>query len=207
MSNAAFRQLTKNIENRNILESLPLCAETERGIEIVSGHHRIRAARVANIKNIYILLDRSGLTRDQIIAKQLAHNSIDGTDDPQLLAELYNEIKDIDAKIEAFINPKDLNIPEPERIPIEDLDVGLDFKIITFLFLPSQLEKFDVITDLIEKDTKLIGIAEMEQYEKLRETMKQLKQVEDIRAVGMIISRMCDIVIEHYKKEPETEPI
>ncbi len=94
-----------------------------------------------------------------------------------------------------------MNIPEPKQISIEDMDIGLNFKIITFLFLPHQLEKFDEVVDLIEKDTEAIGIADIKYYDKLRDTIKQVKDIEDIRAVGMIISRMCDIVKEYYNEQ------
>lgn len=203
MPNAMFKQLTENIKNRGILESLPYCAETEQGGEIVSGHHRVRAARAANNTTIYILLDRSGLSCDQIKAKQLAHNSIGGVDDPQVLAEIYNEIKDLDARIEAFIDPKDLNIPNPEKIDIGDLDVGLNFKIITFLFLPYQLDDFHQVIDLIDGDSEMVGVAGIEQYEKLRDMIRKTKEIDDIRAIGMTLSRMSDIVIGFYQQKEE----
>lgn len=40
-----FERLTENIKGDGRLESLPFCALTDKGIEIVSGHHRIRAVR------------------------------------------------------------------------------------------------------------------------------------------------------------------
>jgi len=70
LPNTAMRQLIKNIGNRGMLESLPYCVQTDKGIEIVSGHHRVRAARAADLAEIYILLDTSGLSRDEIKAKQ-----------------------------------------------------------------------------------------------------------------------------------------
>jgi len=75
LTKSMFDQLVRNISNREALESLPYCAETERGIEIVSGHHRVRGARAAKITTLFVLVDRSGLTADQIKSKQLAHNA------------------------------------------------------------------------------------------------------------------------------------
>ena len=45
-------QLTANIKNRGQLESLPLLAEKDGVLEIVSGHHRIKSARAAGMKEI-----------------------------------------------------------------------------------------------------------------------------------------------------------
>ncbi|RLC43118.1 MAG: chromosome partitioning protein ParB, partial [Candidatus Coatesbacteria bacterium] len=94
MPKTMFDQLTINIKKRGTLESLPFCAEVNGKYEIISGHHRIRAARAAGMDEVYILLDTSGLSRDEIIAKQLAHNNINGTVDPDLTLRLFEQIKD-----------------------------------------------------------------------------------------------------------------
>jgi hypothetical protein len=198
-----FKQLAANIEKRQGLESLPLLAETEKGIEIVSGHHRVRAARAAEVTTIFFLLDRSGLTRDQIIAKQLAHNSIEGTDDPQILKELFEQIYDAEARIASFIDPKSLGIDCFEQVKIGDIETDIQFKQISFLFLAHQLEAFDDAANEIDKDTEMVGIADLEQYEKVKEAIHKVREVDDIRAVGMIMSRMCDIVMEYYDERDE----
>ena len=46
MDDAKFNQLVANIEKRGTLEQLPYCVLTDRGVEIVSGHHRTRAADI-----------------------------------------------------------------------------------------------------------------------------------------------------------------
>lgn len=62
MPREKFNQLVENVKRRGQLEELPYCAETEKGIEIVSGHHRVRAAKNAGLETIPVLLDRSGLS-------------------------------------------------------------------------------------------------------------------------------------------------
>ena len=47
MDDAKFNQPAANIEKRGTLEQLPCCVLTDRGVEIVSGRHRARAARAA----------------------------------------------------------------------------------------------------------------------------------------------------------------
>src|SRR6059036_2769174 len=49
MPKAMFERLAQTIARDKRLESLPLCAKTESGLEIVSGHHRVRAATAAGI--------------------------------------------------------------------------------------------------------------------------------------------------------------
>jgi len=81
---------------------------------------------------MFILLDTTGLSRSQLLAKQLAHNAIEGQDNEQLLAEIYRQIEDAESKLEAFIDEKlDVEIP---KVKIEGLDVEIDFKTVLLIF-------------------------------------------------------------------------
>ena len=96
MKNEMQDQLTQNIKKRGQLESLPFLVLSNGGLEIVSGHHRIKSARAAGIKELIAIIDVSGLTRSQIAAKQLAHNAIAGFDDESTLREICKMITDVD---------------------------------------------------------------------------------------------------------------
>jgi len=200
-----FRQLSENIHDRGMLESLPFCAMIDNRIEMVSGHHRKRAASAAGLEDIIILLDTSGLTRDQIRAKQLAHNSINGIDDIQIVKQIYELINDAEAKIESFIDPKELEIEFPDHVPITDIMASnMDSMTLMFVFLKHQQANFeDVITeislDAISKKIDEVDVIEMEYFEKFKRALTDVKDIDDIRAIGMVISKMCDIVLEHYR--------
>lgn len=199
-----FRQLTANIGIRgNLVESLPFCAETKNGVEIVSGHHRVRAARAGGITEIFVLLDTTGLTPSQIKSKQLSHNAIAGADNPQILKELFEQIEDAESRIAAFIDPKALNIPVPPSIEIGDLITEVTFRQVNFVFLDHQMDKFNDVVALISADTKMVGVADLEQFEKFKKTVQKVKEIDDIRAVGMILSKLCDIALEHYAPQEE----
>ena len=60
MKNEMQDQLTTNIKNRGQLESLPLIALMGEKLEIISGHHRVKSAREAGLKEIIVILDKSG---------------------------------------------------------------------------------------------------------------------------------------------------
>src|SRR5436309_14797086 len=104
MPKAMFERLSQTIARDKRLESLPLYAKTERGLDIIPGHHRVRAATSASISEMFVLVDVTGLSRSQIAAKQLADNAIEGQDNEQLLAEIYRLIEDAESKLEAFID-------------------------------------------------------------------------------------------------------
>ena len=52
MKNEMQDQLTANIKNRGQLESLPLIALMGEKLEIISGHHRVKSAREAGLKEM-----------------------------------------------------------------------------------------------------------------------------------------------------------
>jgi hypothetical protein len=107
MEPSKFNRMVANMKKRGALESVPFCAgapdsidpkQLAEGIgrddkvalriappEIISGHHRVRAGRAAELGDVVVLVDRSGLTRSAITAKQLAHNALVGVDDMELV--------------------------------------------------------------------------------------------------------------------------
>lgn len=124
MSQQMFDQLTANIKSAGTLESTPLCVRTERGVEIISGHHRKRAAKEAGVQHILVFL-YDKLPEDWKLSKQLAHNTIAGEADPQLVERVWARIKDVQAQFEAFVDPRKFRDP-PARVGFTQVDVDLD---------------------------------------------------------------------------------
>lgn len=195
MDDGKFKQLVKNIKKRGTLESLPLCAYTDRGIEIVSGHHRIKASKEAGIKEVPVLLDVSGLNRSQIAAKQLAHNAISGVDDENTLKEIAKLITDVDDMLESAI---DEDIFKEQKAEIEKLStpaVSFDWKTIQFTFLPHQIDDLDL---LIEKTHSVDyeGVADIDQFKPFIDALEKTQKFQDIKAVGTAINYMIKTSLE-----------
>jgi ParB-like chromosome segregation protein Spo0J len=197
MPKAMFERLSQTIARDNRLESLPLCAKTEKGLEIISGHHRVRAATTAGLSDLFAIVDTTGLTRSQIAAKQLAHNAIQGQDNDQLLAEIYRQIEDAESKLEAFIDAKlDVDVP---KVKIEGLDIDLDFKTVLLIFLPRVKERLDRALEYIRSSgQKLDGvyIAADTDYAPLEKAVKRIHEEYDVRVVADIIGKMADLALE-----------
>ena len=68
-----------------------------------------------------------------------------------------------------------------------------------FTFLPHQLENFDDVVEAISTEIDVVDVSEIAHFEKFKDTLNKVKDIDDVRAVGMVISKMCDIVLEHYK--------
>src|SRR5437763_1214595 len=87
----------------------------------------IKANLAAGLTEIFWLADtREDMSRSSVVAKQLAHNSIFGKDDPATLKRLYDELDNIDAIIESFLRPEDFdNVKQLEPASITDISVGI----------------------------------------------------------------------------------
>src|ERR1017187_2938895 len=197
MAKAMFERLAQTIGRDKRLESLPLCAKTERGLEIISGHHRVRAATAAGISEMYLLVDVTGLSRSQIAAKQLAHNAIEGQDNEQLLAEIYRQIEDAESKLEAFIDEKlDIEIP---KVKIEGLDIEIDFKTVLLIFLPRVKERLDRALEYLRSSGQRLDgvyVAADSDYAPLERAVRKINEEYDVRVVADIIGKMADLALE-----------
>lgn len=191
MKNEMQDQLTANILKRGQLESLPFLVLKDGKLEIVSGHHRIKSARAAGLKEIVVIIDISGLTRSQIAAKQLAHNAISGFDDDSTLREIVKMITDVDDMIESFIGKDIMEEPFNEYDKLLEVATATDFKAISFVFLPHQVQDMDALIKNLETTAPdIIGVASYEQCKGFVETLSKYQKFTDIRNVGAAIHSM-----------------
>jgi hypothetical protein len=191
MDTKMFDRLSTTIKRDKRLESLPLMAVTDAGVEIVSGHHRVRAAVAAGMTKFFALVDTTGLSSSQIKAKQLAHNSIQGKDDAQIVATIYQDIQDAEARLEAFIDRKvEIDVP---KVKIGDVDLNLDYRQVMIIFLPHEKEKFERIAKKLG-DVVTIYASEVERFEQFRLIATRLSKEYEIISMGTILSKMADIV-------------
>lgn len=209
MDPETFECLAANIERDRRLEQLPFCAARvvagKARIEIVSGHHRVRAARKANLLEVYVLVDVTNLARSKVISKQLAHNAIVGKSDEQILAELFSEMEDLEDMLASHIDPFALGVFEPMEAPrVEPVALEIHAKTVVLAFLPSQLEDFDEACKWIPPADE-VRVLPAELYDKFEATMKRLGRQCNIKAIGGVVSRMCDLATEWLDSQPEPE--
>jgi 23S rRNA maturation mini-RNase III len=183
---------------------MPLCTirENKSGNEellLISGHHRTRAARKAGIMEIHVMVIQDELNDDYIFSKQLAHNSLNGGDDSQVLAQIYNSIRDIEAKIASGINNSDLK-NSMDQIDIEEIALQIDFEIVNILFLPEQKQKFDDILKLITAKED-IYVSDIGSFNNFKEQVRKIAKKYNIRNISSILNKMMEIVENHYEVE------
>ncbi len=201
MKNEMQDQLTANILKRGQLESLPFLVLKDGKLEIVSGHHRIKSARAAGLKEVVVIVDVSGLSRSQIAAKQLAHNAISGFDDDSTLREIVRMITEVDDMIESFIGKDIMEEPLEQYDKMLPPAVQFDFKNVTFSFLPHQIKDWDILIKSLETTaSEIIGIASYEQCKSFVETLNKYQKFTDIRNVGATIHSMVQNANEHMNE-------
>lgn len=197
MKNEMQDQLTANIMKRGQLESLPFLVLKDGKLEIVSGHHRIKSARAAGLKEIVAIIDVSGLSRSQIAAKQLAHNAISGFDDDSTLREIVKMITDVDDMIESFVGKDIMEEPLEQYDKMMSPAIQFDFKNVTFSFLPHQVQDMEVLIKNLETTApEIIGVASYEQCKSFVETLSRYQKFTDIRNIGAAIHSMIETANE-----------
>ncbi len=196
--------LTENITKRGQLESLPLLADKDGKLEIVSGHHRVKSAKAAGIDELISIIDVSGLTRSQIAAKQLAHNAIEGFDDESTLKEICKAITDVDDMIESAMPKEYFNEIQHEVESLATPAVDFNFKTVTFTFLPHQIKELD---DVVKKipSSEYLGYTDIDQFKGFADAVEKTKKFENIKAVGTAIHQMIKLTEEHYSDYDENE--
>src|SRR6185437_5336682 len=208
MTPAMFARLKTTVARDGRLESLPFCALTSTDpprIEIISGHHRTRAARAAGLFYVPCLVDETGLTPDQIKAKQLAHNAIAGESEAQLVQRIFESINDVDARLESFIEPSAQLLP-PVRLPRLDLDLG--YRVVQLVFLPHQAAEFDAaITQLTDdgavvEDADKLYLIDLDLDDRWRAACRRMGKEHGARAVTVQVSRMVDAAMTHLGVDP-----
>jgi hypothetical protein len=186
-----MRQLMETIKKDNRLESVPFTALADNKVEIISGHHRIRAAKAAGLAFVYVLLDISGLSRSKIAAKQIAHNSINGYDDKDVLKEIAKLIDNVDDMIESYGGKDLFEEPTQEIEKLLSPKTDFDWKTMQFMFLPYQIEDLDRLAKEAHGND-YIGVANIEQYQKLLTTLERFKEFENVKNLGQAIYLMIE---------------
>lgn len=198
MAQDTFRQLIANIKRDGQLTSVPFLVEHNTGrYTVISGNHRVQAAKMAGIiKASFIVVHEDDITKDEILAIQLSHNSIVGQDDSEILKELLEEITDIAMKEYAHISNEILDA-------VKDVDYVIDMPNneivpVTLMFVDTNKFKFDELMETLDtltprelENTTLVNI---ETLKKLNDTTSKIGQKYGIKSQALSICKMIELV-------------
>lgn len=197
-----FDRLTENIRQRGAIESLPYVSwpNREGPKVIISGHHRFRAARAAGLEVIPCLVDTLPMTESQRYAKQISHNELHGNPDEKILAQMVAQIDNVDDLLTTGL-PEDW-LPTPDE---DNTQLGLphgefNWRLVTLLFLPHQLDQFESALDVLDRHSEIIGIAPREDFEEFSKEVVQFGRTMNIRSIATSVG----VIIQTARREVET---
>jgi hypothetical protein len=215
MSPEAMERLIENVRSEGRLESLPFGVHRGGFIELVSGHHRARAAVAAGITTFPMLVDTRDLTRDRVKSKQLAHNAINGTDNEAMLRQIFSEIDDVTARLEAFVvvDDKFMDGVGAGAKAINE-EIAIKWPVLSFTFLPAQRERFEIIIDRlakqVPKDCDELWLVNETAAAAFSDALGRIGRKFDIRSTGNIVGRIVELANAHLdaieQQEKETNP-
>lgn len=174
MTGEDFAALCENI-GKSGLSSVPCCYKKSNGrYGMISGHHRLRACKKLHYSKIGILwCDESELSKDEIIAIQLSHNSLHGQDNQSILKKLFEQIQSIDFKKFAHINIDEVAPISTDGISIFAMKENFVFTIVLY---PNSFENLDELYGDIREQAKkcdALVLASQEDNEKLLLKLQQ----------------------------------
>lgn len=202
MTEEEFSTLCNNIGISG-LSSTPCCYKKSTGrFVMISGHHRLRACKKCGYKKIGILYcPEEELTKDEIIAIQLSHNSLHGEDDKNILKRLFSQIQSIDFKQFAHINMDEIKPIESNGLDISLMKENYTFSVVLY---NSSLEYVDeLLVDVKEllKNSDLVIVADQnpseEMYLNLRKEMKDL----NIKSASIGFAKILELASKQLKLE------
>jgi hypothetical protein len=163
MTGEQLKRLVDNLKRDGELTSYPLVYRPDKKLNpdfyqqskgeliILSGNHRVEAAREAGITHTNVIEIKTPLPDERLRAIQLSHNSINGQDDPSVLLNLYESLS-FDEKLYSGLTDDDFNI---EPIDVSGLGIGgIQYAEVTLAFIPHELKEVTRWLESIEKQAR-----------------------------------------------------
>jgi hypothetical protein len=133
----------------------------------------------------------------------LEHNSLNGYDDKQILAQLYQEIDDINAKIESGLTDLDIEIPKID-VKADPVMFDIDYELVNILFVERDFQRFKEVLELLSSDAH-IYIADKADFDRFKDAAQKISSLHQVVNAAAIMARLLDIVHFYLVKRGEAE--
>lgn len=205
MTGEDFAQLCDNI-GKSGLSSVPSCYKKENGrFVMISGHHRLRACKKLHYKTIGILYClESKLSKDEIIAIQLSHNSLHGHDNTSILKKLFEQIQSVDFKQFAHVNVDEIPPVSTEGISVFALKENFVFTVVLYPDSFDSLDElFGDIREQASKSDTLILANEKENERLLLQLQTEIGKQYDIKSPSISFAKLLELASERLTEIKE----
>lgn len=180
MSKRVYDQLVANIKRDGNLATLPFCwHDADGAIHILSGHHRIDAARDAGVTALLYLYTDGVLSADERTAIQVSHNALVGEDDLAILKRQWESIASLEARLYSGLDDERFKSFDPITLGAFN-EKDIRFETIELLFLPAEIERITEIVKKLGKSKRVRFVGHVDQYDALADALMRLKDASTI---------------------------
>jgi len=202
-----YKQLVDNIRADGCLTSVPFALKIGDRYRILSGNHRVTAAKDAGLTEIPVLCTDQALTHQKQLAIQLSHNAIAGQDDLAILRELYDEIAEVTLKEYSGLDDVGLGRMEPPQLdPLSE--ATLEYRVVSIAFLPPEVERaeklFEKVMTLCDGDSTWVN--RFSEYDKMLDLLTAAKASAGVKNTATALGLLLDIA-EKYIDELPKKPV
>ena len=201
-----YRRLVDNIKRDGCLTSVPFAVRRGERYAILSGNHRVKAARDAGLSEVMVLYTDRELTRAQQVAIQLSHNAIAGQDDLAILRELYDEINDVALKEYSGLDDVLLGkLNPPELDPLSEK--GLEYRIVSIAFLPEEVERAEALFAKVleQADGDRTWVNRRADYDRMLDLLTAAKQAAGVKNTATAFGLLLDLAEKHLDELPQAK--
>lgn len=198
MSDEDFAALCDNI-GKSGLSSVPCCYKKGNGRYVmISGHHRLRACKKLRYATLGILwCEEKDLSKDEIIAIQLSHNSLHGQDNQSILKNLFAQIQSVDFKKFAHVNIDEISSVNAGGVEIFAMKENFVFTVVLY---PSSFENMDeLLGDIREQAKKSDALVLAHEEDNEKTLLKLQKEIGDefkIKSPSTSFSKILELAKE-----------
>lgn len=207
MTGEDFAALCDNI-GKSGLSSVPCCYKKSNGrFVMISGHHRLRACKKLHYAKLGILwCEESELSKDEIIAIQLSHNSLHGQDNQSILKKLFEQIQSIDFKKFAHINIDEISPISTDGISVFAMKENFIFTIILYPNSFASLnELYGDIREQAKKSECLILAHQEDNEMALLKLQTDIGNKFNIKSPSIAFSKLLELAAERLTEIKENE--
>lgn len=202
-----YRRLVENIRRDGCLTSVPFAVKRGERYYILSGNHRVKAAKDAGLTEVPVLYTDRELTRAQQVAIQLSHNAIAGQDDLAILRELYDEINDVALKEYSGLDDVLLGkLTPPNLDPLSEK--GLEYRVVSIAFLPEEVERAEkLFAKMLEQATgNVTWINRRADYDRMLDALTVAKAKAGVKNTATAFGLLLDLAEKHLDEIPGPTP-
>lgn len=171
---------------------------------ILSGNHRVTAAKDAGLTEIPVLCTDQALTHQKQLAIQLSHNAIAGQDDLAILRELYDEIAEVTLKEYSGLDDVGLGRMEPPQLdPLSES--ALEYRVVSIAFLPPEVERAEALFGKVMEQATgdATWVNRMSEYDRMLDLLTAAKASAGVKNTATAFGLLLDIVERHLDELPK----